>query len=75
MFMKGKMYIENFDKYYNKYLNEEISTKDLAKELNISIAMLKKLIKDHSIFLNETLNSNEDLKDCILEENFNWDLN
>ena len=37
--------IDNFQHYYNKYMNREINKSQLAKELNISRPTLDKLIK------------------------------
>ena len=39
--------IDNFEQYYNKYLNREITKTQLAKELNISRPTLDKLIKEY----------------------------
>ena len=39
--------IDNFEQYYNKYLNREITKTQLAKELNISRPTLDKLIKQY----------------------------
>lgn len=39
--------IEQFELYYNKYLNRELNKSQLAKELNVSRPTLDKLIKEH----------------------------
>ena len=39
--------IDNFEQYYNKYLNREMTKTQLAKELNISRPTLDKLIKEY----------------------------
>ncbi|MEG1009173.1 MAG: recombinase family protein [Clostridia bacterium] len=39
--------IEQFELYYNKYLNRELNKTQLAKELNVSRPTLDKLIKEH----------------------------
>ena len=39
--------IDNFEQYYNKYLNREITKTQLAKERNISRPTLDKLIKEY----------------------------
>ena len=39
--------IDNFEEYYNRYLNREFTKSSLAKELNISRVTLDKLIREH----------------------------
>ena len=39
--------IDNFEEYYNRYLNREFTKSSLAKELNISSVTLDKLIREH----------------------------
>lgn len=43
--------IDNFEKYYNRYIKREINKSQLAKELNVSRPTLDKLIKEHVIEL------------------------
>lgn len=39
--------IDNFEEYYNKYMNREINKSQLAKELGVSRPTLDKLIKEY----------------------------
>ena len=39
--------IDNFEEYYNRYLNREFNKTQLAKELGISRPTLDKLIKEY----------------------------
>ena len=39
--------IDNFEQYYNKYMNREINKSQLAKELGVSRPTLDKLIKEY----------------------------
>ena len=39
--------IDNFEEYYNRYLNREFTKSSLSKELNISRVTLDKLIREH----------------------------
>ena len=39
--------IDNFNKYYDRYMNREINKTQLAKELNVSRPTLDKLIKEY----------------------------
>lgn len=52
---KGRKHkvIPNFDAYYRRYINREISKSDLARELNISRPTLNKYISQHEISINE----------------------
>jgi DNA invertase Pin-like site-specific DNA recombinase len=39
--------VDNFEEYYNRYLNREFNKTQLAKELGVSRPTLDKLIKEH----------------------------
>lgn len=44
---RKKVYIDNFEEYYNQYMCREISKSQLAKILNISRPTLDRLINEH----------------------------